>query len=328
MVKIEIFNTLSNCKGEIMSVSNVKTKILNELPAHIDYLLVHASFEERCLSLHENLDPSQVSNLGVFYLKQFAESSGRHIDLYTQKFNATVFEMDYSHPITIADALIDFLPIDLGAKKKPNVVVDISTFTREGLLITLGYINSIKRYLGDVYVFYRAASVSNVLSEGVVQIRSVLGYMGDIDPNRPLHLVVLSGFEYERAKEMIDTLEPDFISIGIGSEDGSITDDLYKKNVEFSHKLIAYYSKDNVATFGHSLRNPYDTKLAVEKVILEKPDHNSVVVPLNNKLSTLGVGLATLSNPGIQISYSQMSSYNEYSYSTPLDEAYIYKLDF
>ena len=51
--------------------------------------------------------------------------------------------------------------------------------------------------------------------------------MGEIEEYKPLHLVLLSGFEISRAKEIIDTIEPDYISIGFGDKNRSISTGLY-----------------------------------------------------------------------------------------------------
>lgn len=309
-----------------MNTSKVQTKILKHLPDSIDYLLVCASFEERCLSTYDWLKPNRISKTGVFYFTQFLNSTAEHIEKLKTKFNADIYPLDYTAPITSADAMMKFLEEIEHASNKPNIVIDISTFTRESLLIVLKYLLLNEPKFSDIYLFYRFATVSEYLSDGVAAIRSVLGYIGDVSVEKPTHLVLLSGFEYERAKEIIDTLEPDFISIGYGGKDKSITQELHSLNVDFTNKLIAYYSDENVAIFEHSLRDPGEVKEVILSLVKEKPEYNTVIAPLNNKISTVGAALAAAQNDAIQLIYAQMEEYNETGYSRGEDDCLIYNL--
>ena len=235
--------------------------------------------------------------------------------------------MDISRPTTVADALIDYFFAIASEINHPNVVVDVSTFTRESLLITIKYLEVNKDKLGDVYIFYRVAEASAQLSDEVVQIRSVLGYMGDFISELPLHLILLSGFEYERAREIIDNLEPDFISIGYGDKDKSISPSSHEKNKEFTDKLLGYYSAELVTVFCHSLKDPNEVRIELKNVIESRSNCNVVLAPLNNKLSTVGAGLAAIDNPSVQVCYAEVGSYNETAYSNCKDECYIFKLE-
>lgn len=305
---------------------SISEKILSELPSKIDCFLVCASYEERCLSVYDYFEPENINSLCVFYFKQYLHQSQKYIEKYEGKFKICKYQMDISKPISVADALIDYFTTVLSTTDRPNVVIDISTFTRESLLIVIKYLEIQKANLGDVYIFYRVAEVSAQLSDVVVQIRSVLGYMGEFTSNDPLHLILLSGFEYDRAREIIDTLEPDFISIGYGDKDRSILSSSHEKNVEFTQKLVSYYSSDVVHTFCHSLMDPHDIKIEVKRIVDSRNDCNIVLVPLNNKLSTIGAGLAAMDDSRVQVCYAEMGEYNESTYSSCKDECYIYKL--
>ncbi len=309
-----------------MVKSSVEIKISLQLPKYFDYLLVCASFEDRCLSMYEYIDQTSVSKTGIFYFQQFSKNSSCNLAKLKTKFKAETFGLDYSNPTNIADALMDFLKDLESNQQTPNIVIDISTFTRESLLIILRYLLLNAEYFNGIYLFYRYASVSSYLSSGVSSIRSVLGFIGDISIDRSTHLIILSGFEHERAKEIIDTLEPDFISIGYGSKDSSITSELHALNKEFTDKLIAYYSGENIHVFEHSLKNPVTVKKEVLKLAHQKPEYNTVVVPLNNKISMIGVALAANENSAIQLIYAQVNEYNETSYSRIEDDCLIFDL--
>ena len=306
-----------------MDNSNVGQKISEQIPDEIDYLLVSASFEDRCLSMYEHLDAGKVSKAGVFYFEQFSQSSSNNLAKLESKFNAETYKLNYSSPMSIADNVVSFLSEIDG---NPNIVVDISAFTRESILIILRYLLINQIHFNKILIFYRFASVSDYLSSSVVTIRSVLGYIGDISINKPTHLILLSGFEYERAMEIIDTIEPDFISIGYGGRDSSITQELHERNKKFTKKLAAYYSSEYINIFEHSLRDPVSVRQDILKLTDEKPRYNTIIAPLNNKISTVGVALAATKNTNIQLIYAQMAEYNEASYSQCEDDCLIFDL--
>lgn len=307
-----------------MNESLVMKKIDDCFPRKIDHLLICASFEDRCLSMFEYLDPEKVDKTAVFYFSQFIETSSDHLLALKNRFDADVYEVDYDTPTTFADVVTSLFADSGSTENCGNLVVDISTFTRESLLILLKFLMLNQDKFEEILIFYRFALVSDYLSDGVCSIRSVLGYMGDVSIDKPTHAIVLSGFEYERAREIIDALEPDHLSIGYGGKDNSISDVLYEKNVEFTNKLVAYYSGENISVFEHSLRDPNEVKDSVLRIAGNKPGYNTVVAPLNNKISTIGAALASATDTSIQLIYSQMEEYNQFSYSQSTDDCLIF----
>lgn len=312
------------------NVINIQSNI-RSIPEKVDYLLVCASFEDRCLSIIDQVRNVEVKKTGVFYCKQFQQSSFSNIAKLTHQLKfAKGLEFDGDSPTTIADCLLDlFSDADSLYVNKPcTVLVDISTFTREALLIVVRFLQLNKNIFDNVYVYYRTAEVSNNLSQGVSSIRSVIGYMGDVQLGVPTHLVILSGFEFDRAKEIIDSVEPDYISIGYGTREGSINDSLYQRNKMFANELAAYYSGNNVSVFCHSLVDISEAKSSLVDVIASKDGHNVVLAPLNTKLSTVAAGLAAIENPVCQIIYAQMESYNTEYYSETKPSFVVNKIDF
>jgi len=296
----------------------------NNLPEVIDHFLVCASYEDRCLTAYEYIDKDKVVKTSVFYYKQFREHVMHNAELLKNKFSGTLLEMDNANPVTIANTVIEALSSDIeSTKRKKNIVVDISTFTRESLLIILKYILIYKDSFSQIILLYRSAEVSNTLSNIVESVRSVIGYMGKTIPERPTHLIVLSGYEYERAIDIIDNIEPDYISIGYGQKGESISDAIQENNETFSQKLAAHYTTENIKIFTHSLVDIKKLKIQLNSIIAEKPNHNIIIAPLNNKISTVAAGLSAIENSHVQICYSQMAIYNYQSYSKPLNECYI-----
>lgn len=297
---------------------------INKLPEKIDYFLMCASYEDRSMSFYDYVDVDRVRNFELFYFEEFLNFTSYNINKYEEKFHINKHALNISNPISMADRLTYCFSNITGI---PNIVVDISTFTRESLLILLKFISLNRKKFSKIYLFYRCAEVASELSSMVAQIRSVLGFMGNIELGKPLHLILLNGFETQRAKEMIDTIEPDFISIGSGAKEKSISDNLYDNNKNFTEQLIAYYRDGrNINSFNYSLIDSNEVKNTILSIVNRNLDHNYVLVPLSNKLSTVGAGLAGLENDAIQLCYSEVSNYNIEGYSKALDICFIEEL--
>ncbi|CAA6692635.1 MULTISPECIES: hypothetical protein [unclassified Lentimonas] len=309
----------------MITVTKVE-KLKGALPRKIDVLVACASFEARGLTACEIFDQNDVAHVALFHFDPTEADTTQSIRTFDKHFPGKLayHTMNHSKPESIARAIMSALPFE--NSKDKEFVVDISTFTKEALLVLLKFFTLFKDSFPNVTFFYRTADVSQVLSNGILQIRSVPGYMGDFEPELPLHIIVLSGFEFERAKGIIDTIEPDYITIGSGAKKESISDEMHDDNVHFTSQLSSYYSNENVNTFECSLRDPICVRDTIIKLIKQCPKRNYVIAPLNNKISTIGAGLAAIENPNIQICYAQMASYNP-NYSTPSDNCIIFKLN-
>ncbi|WP_313659393.1 hypothetical protein [Acinetobacter variabilis] len=300
----------------------------NQLPQKIDYFLTCVSYEDRCLTPVNFLESERVKNFLLFHVKEYNEYTYINKRYFKNKFqNLIECELSASNPIKCADNLMKIFSENF--IKDSNIVIDISTFTRESLMIIIKFLSINKEKFRKIYLFYRAAEVSGELSSMITQIRSVLGYMGQINDSNPIHLILLSGFEYHRAKEMIETIQPDFLSIGYGELKYSISDTLHQKNIEFTNELILSCSAQaNLNKFTHSLISITSIKEQIRKIIENYPDHSFVIAPLSNKISTVGAAMAAIENPKLQICYSEVTNYNVTGYSHTLNTCFVEEINF
>ena len=162
------------------------------------------------------------------------------------------------------------------------------------------------------------------LTKGVGEIRSVLGYSGIVIPSRKIHLIVLLGFESERAMKLIDAYEPSVTSVGLGEAKDSISKHHHKVNLGFYNALKEVYG--NSHEFQFSCVDPLSTMRTVQEQVEKFPDHNVVLAPMNNKISTIGVALSAIANESIQICYAHANQYNYEGYSTPGEWCYFFDL--
>jgi hypothetical protein len=311
------------------------TSFEKHLGSPADVFICSASFEDRCRSIPDQINPNSVGSVLVCENQALLEYVGKNGKYLRDRFGDKTIpvSLDINDPLKIADNLEEGL--DKVIKTSPQkFLIDTTTFTREALLIMLSLLRSKLMAVNTILFTYAAAKEYSVgqegenkwLSKGISSIRSVLGYPGELLPSRKFHLVVLAGFELERAAKLIETYESAVVSVGFGREDQSIRPNHYEINKAFHQSLCDLYN--NVETFSFSLVDPVQAKLDIEKQIAAKQDSNLniVIAALNNKISTIGAALAAFKNPDFQLCYAQANYYNVESYSSPGDEFYLFEL--
>ena len=277
-----------------------------------------SSYEERSLSIPLRIDQDAIEhalileNVDIIEVKRNAEQLRNHFGARGQ-----VVSVDTGCPIHSAKAMYDALEPIVGNDVSEQVAVDITTFTHEQLLILLGLL----RRMGctKVLCLYSGAAAymtgeQQWLSEGIVDIRSVLGFSGDLGIRSGSQLVMLIGFELERAQRLIDAYDPVRLALGIGRQVDAIEDEHYRTNRRFFDKLTAHYP--NATSFEFSCNDAEVTARIIAEQCAEE-NLTPVVAPLNTKISTVGAALAAFSDPRIQLCYAQPAIYNCVSYSKP-----------
>lgn len=300
-----------------------------------------ASFEERCLGVAKNIDKSNVQHVLIF-------SNEKNHDLVKPNREAlkAIFigsrienpELQIGKPLDAGDI---FFSTAIAAIKATVglAVVDVTTFTHEQVLILFRQIEMNKLQSRVVFCYVGAGEYSvglpvekKWLSRGVLQVRSVLGYSGLMLPSRRLHLVVLVGFEHERAQAVIERYEPAILSLGLGHPTQSVNETLYGVNKAFFDRVQRFADSTastlrDVNKFEFSCIDPRLCSDAINGHIAQYPGYNVALCPMNTKLSTLGAALTVTKNPEIQLCYAQAAEYNVDGYSTPGDSATVFILD-
>lgn len=278
--------------------------------------LGRSSFEERCITAHQQL--SQYN----FAYKHFFISLGE-AKRAAQIRSELNLQIDQMSVINISDPLqtqyvireqlnrIGKLPADT------SLVIDITTFRREELLILLKEMGRLPNYLLDQswFVYSVATDMGDWLSNNVRQIRPVIGFPGDMMTRSSTHLVLLAGIEHDRAVAMIDAYEPSNISLGMVPLDDSVSRNIHQRNLELRDFIIRHF--DNVTTeFDFSAKDPRSVIRVLKALLAKCKNQNIVIAPLNTKLSTLGCGVYALMNREVQLCYAEVDVYNAGDYSS------------
>lgn len=315
-------------------IEHRETKTLSEFHScdrHYDLLICSASFENRCFAVASSIDLSMIDKALVCRYSGYIElSEGNNTklrELLIEKAKGVSFDKDA--PLSIYDTLYDAI-----LECHPNsILLDISTFTRETILIilmlfrqevfkdisvTLCYVPA------DWYSECNKENANNIwLSKGVNDIRTVLGYAGIYTSLKKTLLIVLVGFEKERAEILINRFEADKLYLGCVPPQESHSEELSAINKVNFDRLTKIVGECN--TFEFSCRYLQQTFDVLKNIIeTNRDDYNIIICPMNNKLSTLAVANVAFKYPEVQVCYASTNQYNIEAYSIPADKVILF----
>ena len=306
--------------------------------APIDMFICSASFEDRCKSITDSLGGLQIERSIVAYNQNFQTLVQKNLTYLSEKLiDRTTPDrffkvaLDTSKPIWTADHIAREVEaaVQAGAHR---FVIDATTFTRESLLILVRFLKQSLKASDSVQFLYAPAKEYSIgaeyedkwLSKGIREVRSVLGYPGDFLPSRRTHLIILVGFEDERAISLIRECEPALISLGLGDNAEAGTGPHQSTNEHRFARLKS--SLDSASDFVFKGYDAEATRKILTKRVSAAPDLNTIIAPMNTKISTLAAAALALENESIQICYAQASIYNYSRYSSPDDNFYLFRL--
>lgn len=307
---------------------------INEQITLVDLFICSASFEERACSISKMIDKHKVVNTLLVFNKDESGCFENNLNILQQEWvcKNNCLGVSFKSPSNIADVLGMFFE-KYFETERDTILLDCTTFTHEGLLIILRFLENYKnkfKKLKIVYVcaeeysFDKTNESEKWLTKGIRNITTVLGYPGIFLPSKRNHLVILFGFELDRTIKLIEKMDFDRITLCFGSEKDSIDTKHYIINKKRHEEIIEIYP--NAEKLEVSLRDPIITK----DILLNSVDtnaYNVVIAPMNNKLSTIGVALAAINNPAIQLIYSKANEYNVNNYSRASNCIYLFNLE-
>lgn len=305
---------------------------------HYDIFICCNSFESRSTTIATHIDLSKFKDFMVFCNNPCREEAIVNLNIFENIFTKDKYKLvnlPFKDPVESADCIREALA-NMNNCCAPSIFIDITTFTHEILLIllaivkdmfpqsivTCGYVNA-KEYSCDF-----DNQENKWLSKGVGEIRSVLGYSGVIRPSQETLLMVIVGYEYERAVNIIEAIEPDFLSLGYAEASDSITEKNKGANEHYAllvKQMSTYY--DDICDFTITCNDPFVASQSIlEQINTIGKDKNIIIVPMNNKISTIGVALVCSARPDVQLCYAPALVYNYNSYSSPGDKCYLFDM--
>jgi hypothetical protein len=312
--------------------------VAEHLPKIIDAYICCASYEDRSYVLAEAIPLALINRAAVFVNENILQYVGKNADRLLGRFKncGERISIDSANPILTGDKMLQFCKSQVFFGEPKNCLVDITTFTHEELLILFKVISTLKRREDKVFFSYVNAEEYSIglpqeskwLSKGVSEIRSVLGYSGELLPSKKNHLIIIVGYEHERASQLIAYFEPNKLSLAFGVAETATSDKNHAANAYFHHLLVNTASiYGNIGEFKISCNNPLPAKQVILEYLDANAEYNNILVPMNTKLSTIACALASFEKPSLQLCYAQPLQYNYLNYSKPGKTCYFIYYD-
>lgn len=316
-------------------MSNVKKICVEAMKSNLsqfDLFICCSSFEQRCLSVSQKMDSSHFTHVIIFEnangSERLKENTKNLLKIFPSKITTTISH-SFQDVLFLADAFVTTL--NSIKKKTINVLIDVSTFTHELLLICLKILNNYKKTENITCLYLNAKEYCpNVerekkwLSYGCQEVHSILGYPGMLFPSQKTHLIIIVGYEYSRAFEAISILEPNSISLIYGCPENSTTAKDKEANGFFTDLVSQMAFEYNSERFKVKCDDPQDVCDRLNELFKLHEEENIIVIPMNNKMSTIGVAQASFTNEHVQLCYAPAIDYNESNYSIPGEDCYIF----
>lgn len=305
-------------------------RLKESLRKDYDVFISSASFEKRSLSVYQAI----YEDVKIAYKLVSVSEHNKDLTKDTLDFflnhEFELFEISNTNQITTVLNFSNVLSPVLENKTDASFLIDITTFTRQTLLILMRLLRNVLTETNEITFLYVPAleyspgfsDENKWLTRGILQVDSVFGYSGIIRPSRPYHLIILLGFEVERAISMIASYEPSKITVGFANEKSS-NPKHYTINRQRFDKLLAEYP--NAEPFEFTCDDVSICKSEILDLVNSQRGYNVVVSPMNNKISTAASALAAFENKEIQIAIAIPAIYN-INYSVGASECHI--LDF
>lgn len=312
-------------------LNRIERKLLPALlNQQYDCFICCASFEDRGLVVASALDPAKFRSVVILNNQP---ASVKSVEINTRLlglFPGTAVGVDtkIGQPLYTLDQFHS-LVIPAVKNTTERALIDVTTFTHEHLLMMLYFLKN-ENLLDKVTFAYTGAQDYSLnmpieeiwLTKGVKQVRSVIGFPGELVPSKDLHLIVLVGFEHERAQTVIEAYEPAHLSLGFAPRLRSVSDQLSETNKAFFSRVQTFVSQTRQDTtrvdeFEFSCVDPHQARDAILNQVKKEDGYNTVICPLNTKISTVGAALAAFERSSIQLCYSEAAIYNHENYSSP-----------
>ncbi len=311
--------------------------LVRHLGLDVFTFICSASYELRCLSIARKL-ADRVSKSAIFAI----ENLNVRIDSNLARLknvlpDSDVVMTDLAEPDKSASLIDKEVQKLLRGRDSQDVVVDITTFTHEHLLFLFKSLYARRERIRKLRCVYTSAKEYSFdergqkkwLSKGCKDLRSVIGYPGIVYPGVGTVVILIVGFEHERASCVIDEMAPEYLYLGFGRPDKA-TAAAHKVPMRVFNRIVAanMATRKNVCQFKFASADPEDLRERIDEIIKSTASCNHIIVPMNTKLSTLATALIAFHNNDVQICYAQPETYNFNSYSKAGSTFHVVEVNF
>lgn len=281
-------------------------------PAHMPegaVLLTCSSHEERCLAIPLRWGRWRPSRVVLFHYDDLnPRREKNHSELRASYSNSSLLE---ELVFTERDAVDSFrrnrdnLRALLSESARLPVVLDITTFTKRHLLMTLQWLDDSGMW-PNLYIVYSEPEDYIVtpflpLSFGVSRVEEVPGFAAAPDVSRPLHIVLFLGYEGDRALATYEILQPMKTTLVV--PDPPFQEEWRGRTEDLNQELIAVLGTAAIRRT-HSLdpEAAYSLLVDVLGASDKRGEYARVICPLGTKPQAVGAYLysrAAIDSPAL-----------------------------
>ena len=316
-------------KGLIKEISNNIRPINKDKD---DVFVVCTSFEERTTAVIGKFDERYgVVNSFVFKYDEKNRTNLRDINFgkimnALREHSKSIFPIicDHHDPL---DGVFKFKHLckDRSIElKNKNITIDITTFTKQYLLVLLKFIE--KQDPKSVRLFYTepedyAVKWEKPLSYGLIDIISVSTYGGHFYVEKENLLILQLGYEGNRAYVIWEKLTPHKTIILIGKP--SFRNSWEGRVEEFNKKLISKLPKNSVKYI--PTLDPFEVSKNLDNLIEQySQKFNIVISPLGPEPQVIGCYLSVRKHSDVQIIYAIPKFHDEEYFSKRVGKVWEY----
>lgn len=297
-----------------------------------DVFICCGSPEERCKGTIRKLAPNYKANV-VFFLRytdhesQKREKNMKEMREGLEKVGEIIeIAVDEEKPIPIIKDIIQNIEKYTAEPRKPRITMDISTIIKWHLLILLKALD-LKNICEKVRFLYTepedyVTDLFQPLSFGVRQIFPIPTYSGNYDFSKDSLLVLLLGYEGDRALALLEEMDPTDCLLLIAKP--AYHREWEGRTEEMNIGIINIVGKSKIEHI-HS-KNPVMVSQQLH-AILSNPKYskyNHIICPLGTKPQTLGLYLYLSTNPpNTVLIYGSPLRHNEPFYSQGIGKSWI-----
>lgn len=281
-----------------------------------------SGFNNRSKSITKEVNLSEIDSGIIFYISDYCDENKKNA-MEFKTDGIELYDIYYHEPVKTYSKMVTAIKEASSKQIYENIIIDITSFTHEHLLMLIAVLTDC-HISGEITLCYNIAEKYSTnstteddfwLTKGLNEIRTVLGYPGYTNVTSSNHLIIIVGFEIERALEAIRRFEYDKITIIYADKEGSFSEEFAAINKSRANMIKNVY--DDVELKCMKLNDIGVFYNELEELIKDNQNHNNVIIPLNNKLSTTTVAKYALMNENIQLFYITAKEYNTKHYSEP-----------
>jgi len=284
-----------------------------------DLFICCASFEERCLSSAGTMGVDFLTKYAVIFMVEDPEFK-QEIEhnmyrLQTELRNKTtegvfVVTCQRGNPVEGVNQLGNILKqCKLDNDDGPFITIDISGFTKLYLLELLNYLVEEKK-LGMPRILHTTQKyLPSRLTRGIEQITTIPNYYGSPSLEKETAMVLLLGFEPDRAISVWKQYNPAKTLALITNPPRTGNPDYVKYARENNADLL---SQPSVSVRDVPPDSPQGVKEVLDSIYEEMEEsYNIVIGPFGTKSQVVGVFLFCVQHPKVQVIYSFPATYTK-----------------